>query len=189
MFYFGRPLTYPLDLQNAPEHIRFSAAERQGRVEFRRLVVHLSLCPKPGEPIRHVTVTAAIDDAGDTSELLFRDASPLRLTKAVTRHTSLNVKAGLGVLKPEGQRGSQYEQEEPFLLARGIDTTSVQWEFRQTPHQDLDGSHELLATVELPVGAAGSFRLSAAVSIRRKRFGIIGYDAQLPHHLAVIPCR
>ncbi|MFE6494777.1 hypothetical protein [Streptomyces sp. NPDC057748] len=189
VFYLGRPFTSPLDLETAPEHIRSYAAEKHSEVEFRRLVVNLSLSPKAGEPIRHITVNAAIDADNGSKEPLFRDASPLRLTKAVTRSSKVGVKTDFGVVKPEAERGSQYEREEPFLLARGIGTNSVQWEFRQTPGQALDGSHELLATLELPVGATGSILLSAAVSIRRKRLGIIGYDARLPQDIAVMSFR
>ncbi|WRZ87891.1 hypothetical protein OHB54_01685 [Streptomyces sp. NBC_01007] len=189
VFYFGQPITCPLDLETAPEHIRAYAAERQSQVEFRQLVMHLSLSPKPGEPIRNVLMTVKTVPADCTGDLLLRDASPQRLTKAVTRHSALTVKADFGVLNPEASHGSQYEREDPFLVACGIDTTSVQWEFRKTTGQDLDGSHQLKATVELPVGVTGSFRLSASVSIRRKRLGVIGYDALLPEDRSVVPCR
>jgi hypothetical protein len=101
----------------------------------------------------------------------------------------VSVKTDFGAVKPEAERGSQYEKEDPFLLARGIGTGNLQWEFRETPGQALDGSHELQATLELPVGVTGSILLSAAVNIRRKRLGIIGYNAQLPQDIAVLPFR
>lgn len=176
-FILGRPFTSPLDLGTAPEQIRSYAAEKQGEVEFRRLAVNLSLFPKAGEPIRHVIVSATLSSG--STEPLFRDASPLRLAKAVTVNSKASVKTDFGAVKPEAERGSQYERDEPFLLARGIGTDSVQWEFRQTRSQALEGPHELLATLQLPAGATGSILLSAAVSIRKKRLGIIGYDAEL----------
>jgi hypothetical protein len=187
VFYFGRPFTAPLDLQTAPGQIRFYAEERSGQIEFRRLVMNMNLCPKPGEPIRHVTVRAVIDAPSAFQEPVFRDVSPLRLTSTAKRSSKVGVKTNLLAVKPEAESESQYEREDPFLLARGVGTGQVQWEFRETRVRVLDGSFELLATLELPIGVAGNILISAAVSIRKKLVGIIGYQAQLPHDLAIVP--
>ncbi|MFG2970938.1 MULTISPECIES: hypothetical protein [unclassified Streptomyces] len=190
VFFFGKPITCPLDMESAPSHIRAYAAERQGQVEFRQLVMNLSLSPKSGEPIHNARMTVLTVPPDDREELLLRDASPLLLTRAVTRTATLTIKGGAGgVAGPEAQVGTQREDEDAFLVARGLDTTCVQWEFRHTSGQELDGSHLLKATVELPVGVTGSFHLSAAVSIRRKRLGIIPYRALLPRDRSVVPCR
>lgn len=188
VFYLGRPYTAPLNLDTASGHLRSYAEERRGAAQFRHLVVDLTLAPRAGEPIRHVTVSVTTSLADDSqTPVLFRAASPQRLARAITRGSRLAVKTQLGVANPEAERVFQYESEEPFLLARGVGTDTVQWEFRATPGQALDGSHELTATLEVPTGVSGSILLAAAVDIRKKRLGLIGYEARLPHDLNAVP--
>ncbi|CCK25364.1 hypothetical protein BN159_0985 [Streptomyces davaonensis JCM 4913] len=190
VFFIGRrPITCPLDLTTAPEHLRAYAEEKRGQVEFRQLVLNVSLRPKPGEPIRRVVLTVRTVPADVTEELLLRDLDPVKLSKAVQRQSTMTLKGGLGGVGPEGARGAQYEKDDPYLVGDGIDTPEAQWEFRQTKSQDLEGSQRLKVTVELPVGGTGSYRLSAGVTIRRKRLGVIGYNARFPRGWEDVPCR
>lgn len=188
VLYLGRPYTVSLDLQAVPEQLQGRAAEQPG-TEFRQLVMNMNLRPRPGEPIRHVTVSALAEAVAGTEEPVFREVSPSRLVRPVTRSSKVSVTATIGVVQPGAERDLQYEGEDPYLIARGVGTGSAQWEFREVDGVALDGSYELLATLELPATSAGSILVSAAASIRKKRLGVIGYQARLPEDLAVVPFR
>jgi hypothetical protein len=188
VLYLGRPYTVPLGLQALPEQLQARAAEWPGMV-FRQLVMNVNLCPKPGQPIRHVTVSALAEVPAGGERPVFRQVLPSRLARTVTRSSKVSVTAAIGTVQPGAESNCQYDEEEAFLVARGAGTGTAQWEFREVAGVPLDGSYELLATLELPPVSAGNILVSAAASIRKKRLGVIGYQARLPEDLAAVPFR
>jgi hypothetical protein len=184
LMYFGRPFTTPVDLDGAPDHLRAYAEEHRAAMDFRRVVVHLNLAPRPGESFTYVTVGAQL--VLPDSRALFRDVSPQRLSRTVNRDAKVTFSADIGVAHPQAEKGTQYESREDYLVARGMGTTGVQWEFRKTNGQPLDGVHTLTATVSVPRGMTGTVLLSAAAGIRRRR-RVIGHTAQLPPEVEVLP--
>ncbi|RMI28086.1 hypothetical protein [Streptomyces triticirhizae] len=188
VFYLGQPYMVPLDPADLDGDLRAHAEGRIGAVKYQRLVVNLSLAPRQGEPFRHVVVNAVATAVAPSPEpILFRAASPLRHTTTVNRSSRLAVTSDQLPVSPELEWSSQHAREEPYLVARGIDTDTVQWEFHRTTGHVLDGSYELKAVLEIPLGVTGGVLLSASATIRKKRLGLIGYRARLDDELSPAP--
>lgn len=185
VLYFGRPFTTSCDLESASASVRDFAREHRDAVEFRRLVVHLNLAPRAGEPITYVTVSAVIEPPHGRA--LFWEPSPLRQTRNETRDTKFRVSANIGPLQQGAEAGSQYEAQDDIIVARGVGTGAMQWEFKRKAGRALDGVHELTAAVSMPTGTTGSVLLSAAAGIRKRRVGLIGHRAELPPDAGIVP--
>ncbi|WP_030684502.1 hypothetical protein [Streptomyces sp. NRRL B-1347] len=175
--YFGKPFTIPFDPASASETTRAYALERADVSRFRRMVLPLNLDPRPGEPLTSVAVKAVAHPADGRT--LFLDPTPLRLASSGTRDSRVSVTAGFGLVQSQAETGSQRPREEPYLVARGTRTGTVQWELTRRSGQGLDGIYELTAIVEMPPDTRGEVELSAAAAVNKKRVGVIGYTALL----------
>jgi hypothetical protein len=182
---FGRPFTTAFDPDAAPGTIRSYVSEHRGVSDFRRLVLHLNLTPRQGEPFTHVVVRATAQPADNS--ILFLDAWPLREEDTGSHSSRISAGPGFGPLQAQAETTRQHSTATPWLRARGLGTSSVQWEFTGRAGRELDGAYELSSTVELPRGTSGGVLLSAAAGVSRKRLGVIGFRAELPAEVAVVP--
>lgn len=100
-------------------------------------------------------------------------------TRAIKRSSTIKLGVNLQVVSSEASRTVEHESGEPYLQAHKPGRSDPAWFFKRTQDQELAGPHQLLAVIAMPPDGHCKALVDLSASIRRRRAGLIGYEAQL----------
>ncbi|WP_369228847.1 hypothetical protein AB5J56_00395 [Streptomyces sp. R21] len=185
--YLGHPVVVQLASDQLPDDLKPYGDQNSHDRAFCLLLLDLNFRHVPGEPILMADLEVAVSTGPHSQPKpgVILHISPLMLSTPQVRSSKVALKADFGVLKPEAERSRQGEVHTAYLLSDGVGTPSVVWSFKRVVPQELDHPHQLTLIVDMPNGVRCDAVLSLTANIRKKRAGVLGYRAQIPHFLAV----
>jgi hypothetical protein len=184
------PVVNPLDLrllnESSPqvaEYIRQKAPVYEGKV----LTFACSFVSDPEPLVRAVIAVSLI--CGDST---MREGpiawclEPRHITKsAPTRPMKLSFDLTLPP-KAAMELGDERRVEENkyVMLAYGEGTSSPEWLFRRTRHNNFDGIHWLGMVVLVPREEPSVARIALTAAVQHRKWGVIRYTARLPEQIS-----
>lgn len=166
----------------AGDLVALHAGSNAEPLRFCLLTIDVSFHHIPDEPVAQATVGIQLvkEPRNGGPEPVAIAMIPGLAVRAVKRSSTIRLGADLQMINSEVGRSVEYESGEPYLQAHQPGRSDPVWFFNRTRHQELVGPHQLMTVVAMPPASRCTALISLTASIRRRRAGLVGYEAQLP---------
>ena len=181
----GMPISFYLDDPALlAEHEKLHAYSEQARnVLFYYFQVDVGFVHVDSDPFIKATIEVSLSDprGGYT---VARSLSPDRLlsTSSLTRSTTISSDLKFARI----ERRNEHEQSPTTLIAVGEGTPHATWTITRAGDAHIEGTYSLSLIAECQSSSAQAL-ISVSSAIRRRRIGIVPYQAQLPLGFMVHP--
>jgi hypothetical protein len=181
----GMPISFRLDdpaLQE--EHKRLHAySEQASDLLFYYLQVDVGFSNVDSDPFIDAVVEVSLSDPRG-GYVVARSLSPDRLQSASPLTQSTAITSDLKFARIE--RRSELQQSVTTLIAVGEGTPRATWTIKRVGDARIEGTYSLRLIAECQSQTARAV-ISVSSAIRRRRIGILTYQAQLPSELMIHP--
>lgn len=181
----GMPISFHLDDPALlAEHERLHAYSEQARdVLFYYFQVDVGFAHVDSDPFTNVAIEVSLSDP-DGGYTVARSLSPDRLLSTSPLTQSTTITSDLKFARIE--RRNEHQKSATTLIAVGEGTPHATWTITRVGGARIEGTYSLCLIVECQSSSAQAL-ISVSSAIRRRRIGIVTYQAQLPLELMVHP--
>jgi hypothetical protein len=179
----GGPVSVPVtaaDLAGDDDAAVFVDARKES---FSFHLVHLACAFRPLGDEPFVTATLRVElrrgDGVETPRPIALSIKPLRLGEPVEVTRSIRLGASLKIFDSGVEAEETRSFDDPFLEGLNELRPDPFWELRRTRHTEIRGSQRFILVVQSPKGCLGNGTVALSATVRRRRLGLLAYEATL----------
>jgi hypothetical protein len=185
----GLPLVVPLDLAQISKNSPLIAAyvRENKKVHIAKALALPCSFTSGSHPLISAAVAVSLicESGVSQHEPIAWCLDPRQITKPIQAR-EMKLSFDLAIPPKFGMElGDRYplEDDRYILLAHGEGTSTPEWWFRRTRHNDFDGIHWLGMMILLPRNEPATARLALTAAVRHRKLGFLPYSAHLPEQV------